>query len=186
MLCLYFAQGAFANAEVYLTKEQALKLVLGADCQVRYEPRALSAELRERIDELGLLGENEKQAHFFSCSRDGKVSGYALIDSEVGKHLPITYIVGISPAGKATRVEVMVYREEIGWEVRDRDFLKQFEDKSLLDNLKLGQSVRHISGATISSRSLTVGVKRALFLWETFYGSNQELSKHAASGSPGF
>lgn len=145
--------------------------MFGKDCQVQYEPKPLSSELIEKLDKLSLLGETQKEAHFFTCRKNAQISAYALIDSEVGKHLPITYIVGITNAGQVSRVEIMVFREEIGWEVRERGFLQQFENKQVSDKLKLGDTIRNISGATISSRSLTKGVKRALFLWQNFYGS---------------
>ncbi len=159
------------KAEVYLSKDQALDLVLGQDCEIQYEDQKLNQGLLEQLDDHGLLNEESKEAHFFICRKSGKISGYALIDSEVGKHLPITYIVGITPEGKVSRVEMMVFREEIGWEARERGFMQQFEDKDSQDQIKLGSSIRHVSGATISSRSVTKGVNRALFLWQHFYGA---------------
>ena len=171
LISMFIALGA--HAEVYLTKDEALDLVLGSECEMKYERRKLDASLLEQLDELGLANEELTEANFFICSKDGAVSGYALIDSEVGKHLPITYIVGISPEGKVSRVEMMVFREKIGWEAKARSFMQQFEGKDPNDKLKLGSPIRHVTGATISSRSVTKGVNRALFLWNHFYGQTK-------------
>ena len=163
-----------AAAEVYLTKEQALILVLGADTEQSYEPKPLDPELTARIEERGLLGERKEQAHFFVARRNGAISGYALIDSEVGKHLPITYIVGFTPTGQVTRVEMMVFREVRGWEARERRFMAQFEGKGSSDRLQIGAGLKNVTGATLSSRAIAKGVQRALLLWQHFYGDKSE------------
>lgn len=160
-----------ASAEVYLTKDQALDLVLGRDCQRHADPRAISEELKEELVEQRLWGEDSETAFFFVCTRNDVVASYALIDNEIGKHLPITYIVGISPDGKVTKVEVMVFREVRGWEVREKKFVEQFKDKSSTDELRVGRQIANISGATLSSIALTKGVRRALHLWKHFYGA---------------
>lgn len=169
LLLLVFA--APALAQVYLTKEQALNLVLGSGTKHRYDPKLIDDRLTEELDSGSLLGEVSRTAHFFIGTKDDKVTGYALIDNEVGKHLPITYIVGISPEGKVTRVEMMVFREVRGWEARERNFLKQFDEKASGEDLRVGSAIRHVSGATLSSKAMAKGVGRALFLWEHFYGS---------------
>ncbi|MBN8548162.1 MAG: FMN-binding protein [Deltaproteobacteria bacterium] len=160
-----------AAAEVYLTKEQALAVALPQGCTPRYDPKDLSSELIERLEDARLMGEEQKQAHFFVCEDGAKPRGYALIDSEIGKHLPITYVVGISAEGRVTRVEMMVFREVRGWEAREQKFLHQFEGKGSSDKFKLGTEIENVTGATISAASMTKGVKRALLLWQEFYGN---------------
>ncbi len=159
-----------AQAEVYLTKEQALSLVFGADAEQSYDPKPLDPSLIAALEQRGLAGEKKEQAHFFVARKDGAVVGYALIDSEVGKHLPITYIVGFSPSGEVSRVEMMVFREVRGWEARERRFMAQFEGKRDSDKLQVGTTLKNVTGATLSSRAIAKGVQRALFLWQHFYG----------------
>lgn len=162
---------ASAAAEVYLTKEQALELALPKGCSAKYDPKLISPELTEKLSQQRLLGEEKKEAHFFVCESAGKAQGYALIDAEIGKHLPITYVVGLSAQGEVTRVEMMVFREVRGWEVRERRFMQQFEGKKGGDQFKLGAQIANVSGATLSGAAMTKGVKRALLLWNEFYGA---------------
>lgn len=157
-------------AEVYLTKTEALDLILGPDSAQSYDPKVPTAKLFQDLKRANLISARPKQFHFFKATKNDKLTGYALIDVEVGKHLPITYIVGFSPAGQITRVEMMVFREIRGWEARERRFMQQFEEKRLGDQLRLGDNIRNVSGATLSSRAINKGVKRALFLWNHFYG----------------
>lgn len=173
-LVAYFSAAAPAAAEVYLTKEQALALVLGAENEQAYEPKPLDAALHAQLDERGLLGERKDQAHFFVGRRNGTISGYALIDSEVGKHLPITYIIGFTPTGQVSRVEMMVFREVRGWEARERRFMAQFEGKESSDKFQIGAGLKNVTGATLSSRAIAKGVQRGLLLWQHFYGDKSE------------
>ena len=162
-----------SKAEVYLSKTEALELVLGKESEQVYEKHVLSRAVKTDLIQQGLLSHTMKHAHFFVGKQQGRVRGYALIDNEVGKHLPITYIVGISPIGEITRVEMMVFREVRGWEARERRFMRQFEGKELGDSLSIGASLRNVSGATLSSRAIAKGVKRALYLWRLYYGDTQ-------------
>jgi hypothetical protein len=94
----------------------------------------------------------------------GGVDGYAILDEEPGQHLPIGFAVKFSPAGVVLRQEIMVYRERYGDEVRDERFRRQFVGKTARDGLRPGEDIMAVSGATISSRAMAVGVRRALLL----------------------
>jgi Na+-transporting NADH:ubiquinone oxidoreductase subunit NqrC len=64
-------------------------------------------------------------------------------------------------------VEILEYRESYGGEISNRSWLSQFVGKTSRDPLELDQDIRNISGATLSSRHVTEGVKRILALYET-------------------
>ena len=151
-----------AIAEVYLSKEQALELVLGSDVEHKHQPMVLTSDQQEELSKLGLLAGEMPKAHFFVGNKSGQVTGYALIDQEVGKHLPITYIVGLDLNGQVTRVEMMVFREVRGWEARERQFVSQFQGKKFGDSFGVGNNIKHITGATLSCRHVTDGVRRIL------------------------
>ncbi len=104
--------------------------------------------------------------NFYVATSQDRVDGYALIDEEMGEHMPITFAVKLSQKGVVERQEVMVYREPRGDEVRDEGFRKQFVGKTANDPLSINDDIVAISGATISSRSMSVGVKRALVLFD--------------------
>ena len=94
----------------------------------------------------------------------GQITGYAVIDDEKGMHEPITFAVLVSPQGAVVRQEVLVYRETEGDGVTQKRFRRQFVGKTIKDPIRAGVDVMVVSGATISSHSMAVGVKRALAL----------------------
>jgi FMN-binding domain len=88
--------------------------------------------------------------------------GWLIVDRVIGKHDFITFAVALSAEGAVRTVEIMDYREAYGSEVRDKRWRAQFAGKRAGDVLQLGREVRNISGATLSSRHVTEGVRRVL------------------------
>jgi Na+-translocating ferredoxin:NAD+ oxidoreductase RnfG subunit len=80
----------------------------------------------------------------------------------VGKHEYITYAVGINPNGTVKQIEIMQYNESYGYEVRNASWRAQFVGKSARSPLQLNGDIKNISGATLSSKHITDGVKRLL------------------------
>ena len=90
----------------------------------------------------------------------GKTLGLVVLDHVIGKHLYIDYAVALDPAGHVKRVDILQYRESYGGEVREAGWLGQFVGKGSGNALKVGQDIRNISGATLSSLHVTEGVKK--------------------------
>ena len=168
--CLCLTRSASAQTTVFLKPEEALKLLFKDSQEVIKEDHSVTPEVQEKVSKL--LGyELAKSDYPFYIGRtNGQIDGYAVIDDEVGKVLPITFVTRIAPDGKVAAVEIMVYRESHGGEVASRRFLNQFREKSLNDELRLHGNIVNVTGATLSSQALVKGVKRALVLWQIFYG----------------
>lgn len=82
------------------------------------------------------------------------------------KHERIKYAVAISPAGAVQQIEILEYNESYGYEVRDPAWRQQFVGKSAGSTLKLRVDIKNISGATLSCKHVTDGVKRVLVMYE--------------------
>lgn len=133
---------------------------------VTYQKFDLSPAQRGRLE--GLLGYPlRKTSYTLYIAKSGEhIDGYALLDEENGQHLPISFAVKLSPTGVVERQEILVYRERYGDEVRDPRFRQQFVGKTVADPLRPGEEVIAVSGATISSRAMALGVRRALVLFD--------------------
>jgi Na+-translocating ferredoxin:NAD+ oxidoreductase RnfG subunit len=132
-----------AHATVYLSVEQAQQAVFPG---AKFTP--LGIPRRERVWRAA-------------------PGGWFIIDEVLGKHELITYAVGIDTQGHVRRIEILEYRESHGGEVRDATWRAQFAGKSAADPLQLDRDIRNISGATLSCRHITDGVKRLLKLYES-------------------
>jgi hypothetical protein len=92
--------------------------------------------------------------------------GWFIVDEVLGKHEFITYAIALTAGGAVRQIEIMEYRESYGYEVRDAKWRAQFTGKTARDPLKLDSDIRNISGATLSSRHITEGVRRVLATYD--------------------
>lgn len=156
-----------AFAADYLTVAQAqAALFPGA----HFAPQTLkfTAEQRDRIKAgAGVRQRTDEQA-VWRAERDGKLQGWFIVDEVVGKHEFITYATAISPDGHVLGLEILSYRETHGGQVREPGWRARFVGKTVADPFKLDQDIPNISGATLSCRNLTDGVKRLLVIQQQF------------------
>jgi Na+-translocating ferredoxin:NAD+ oxidoreductase RnfG subunit len=96
----------------------------------------------------------------YVAERDGQRDGFAIVDQEKGMHEPIDFAVRFSTGGVVERIEILEYREAYGDEVRGERFRAQFRGKTANDPITAGKDIDIVSGASISSRSVALGVKR--------------------------
>ena len=92
--------------------------------------------------------------------------GWFIMDEVIGKHEFITYALGLNGDGSVKQIEVMDYRENYGSEVRRPEWRGQFAGKKHGAKLDLEEDIKNISGATLSCRHLTEGVKRLLATYD--------------------
>lgn len=98
-------------------------------------------------------------------TKGGKTVGVAIpVESKGYGSSPISMVVGVDPTGKVLKVKVLSHSETagLGSKIEGESFLKQFTGKTPASALAVGQDVDAISGATISSRGATAGIKKAL------------------------
>jgi Na+-translocating ferredoxin:NAD+ oxidoreductase RnfG subunit len=88
--------------------------------------------------------------------------GWFIADEVLGKHEYIHWALALNADGSVRQIEILVYKETYGYQVREAQWQAQFTGKQHGARLKLGADVKNISGATLSCRHLTDGVKRLL------------------------
>ncbi len=158
------ARPAAAEPQVFFTHRSLLASFFPGSERVTFRKLDLDGEQRSRIAKR--LGAALRKASYtvFVATTGTHVDGYALIDDEPGQHEPITFGVRLSPTGVVERQEILVYREPRGDEVRAERFRRQFVGKSARDPIAVSADGDAISGATISSRAMATGVRRAVLL----------------------
>jgi Na+-translocating ferredoxin:NAD+ oxidoreductase subunit G len=153
-----------ASAQEYYTVRQLLAEQFKSSQRVSYVRVRPNSEQRTRIERR--LGRDLAKSDYtvYVAQSGERVDGYALFDDELGQHEPISFATFFDAEGKVTRVEVVAYREPYGDGVRAARFRRQFIGKNAQSGFVPQADVDAISGATISSRALCVGVQRAALL----------------------
>ncbi len=148
-------------AVTYLNVEQAQQALFPGRSFTRF-PVSLSEAQKKAI---------EAQSHVRLTGRPLQVwrvasGGWFIVDEVIGKHDFITYAVGLTSKGVVTGIEIMDYRESYGGQVRDPQWRAQFSGKTSAAPLQLDHDIKNISGATLSSRHVTEGVRRLLAFYD--------------------
>ncbi len=107
-----------------------------------------------------------EKVQFFRVVKAGKSAGVLLVDNVKGKSRPITYAVAFDQDGSILSLEILTYRESHGGEVQSETFRRQFVGRKHGDPIAIGSDIRNISGATISSRSVTRGAHALATLYQ--------------------
>ena len=146
-----------AYGTVYLSIEQAQQLMFpGATLTPDF--RELSGEQIAAIQKASGIKVRSRELHIWLVS----TGGWFIADEVVGKHEFIPYALGLDAGGAVKAVEILEYRESYGGQVRNPAWRGQFSGKRHGASLSLARDIQNISGATLSSRHITEGVKRLL------------------------
>lgn len=156
--------------EDVLTEElDAARLTFPNSERIGKETILLTPEQKERIEER--IGWHFPESEFvvYVGKTGAEIDGYAIVQNTIGKHKAITYMVGVTPKGRVLNIEVLVYREAKGAEVGTKRFNAQYEGKTVFDPIRINKDVINITGATMSVRSMSAGVKRTLVMVDELY-----------------
>ncbi len=184
----YLTEEETNHAEVFMTEEDAVKIMFPKSEHVRKTTIRLSREKKDLIEQrIGWkFPEDSFEVHIGETN--DKIDGYAMVHNTIGKHKHMTYMVGVDARGACTDVELLVFREAKGSDVGRKRFNAQYEGKTVFDPIRINKDIINISGATMSVRSISAGVKRVLVLVDEFYlkpaglGSDTVAAKKSEQG----
>jgi Na+-translocating ferredoxin:NAD+ oxidoreductase RnfG subunit len=181
----YLTEAELEHAEVFMSEDDAVKLMLPKSQRIRRELIRLTHEKKEQIEERIGWKFPEESFEVYIGETGDKVDGYAVLHNTIGKHRHMTYMVGVDAEGRCMNVELLVFREAKGSEVGKKRFNSQYEGKTVSDPIRINKDIINISGATMSVRSISAGVKRVLALVDEFYLKPRGLgSETVASRKP--
>ena len=92
--------------------------------------------------------------------------GWFIVDEVIGRTELITYALALDATGAVKSIDILAYRESHGDAIRLPAWRGQFTGKRSADPIELNADIRNISGATLSCRHVTEGVRRLLLVYE--------------------
>ena len=150
----------YVHAKTYMSVSQAKKLLVGNKKATRVPITLTSAQMKSIRAASKVRIRNPKVSAWKTS--DG---GWFIVDQVIGKHENIDVAFALDKYGKVRGIEVLVYRETYGSEIRNRKWTRQFWGKDHRKRLKLGRDIKNISGATLSCKHITEGINRINQLW---------------------
>lgn len=150
-------------AAVFMEPEQARRAVLPQAASFQPLTLALDAgqlEAIARASGQARVPPSFQPQVFRGLDAGGTLVGHVIFDRVVGKYELIDYAAGFQLDGSASPVEVMAYRESHGAEIRNLAWRRQFAGRKSPGQMRFGEEIRNISGATLSCQHLTEGMQR--------------------------
>lgn len=152
---LTLAQPAYAT--VYLSVEQA-QVLMFSGAAFTPDHRMLTEEQVSAIEKTSGVKVPAPNLKVWKVSG----GGWFIADQVIGKHEFIPFALGIDAAGAVKSIEILEYRESYGGEIVNPKWRAQFAGKHAGSTLRLMDDIQNISGATLSSKHITDGVRRLM------------------------
>ena len=153
-------------AAQYMSLEQAQALIFPNAKEFIAAPVTLTPDQVARIERQSGVAIRFPQQQVWRARAEGKLLGWFIVDQVIGKHELITYAAGINLDGSLRQFQILEYREAYGSQIRYTNWRDQFVGKTAADKLELDTDIINISGATMSCRHVTEGIKRLLVFYQ--------------------
>ena len=153
------ARSAFAVQ--YITVDQARRAIFPGK-SFAAAPIKLALSQRKAIEQASGVRILHDEPQVWRVS----ARGWFIVEEVVGKHELITYAAGINGDDSVKQIEVMDCCEICGGQSRDQKWRTQFVGKTSKSTLDLDNDIKNNSGATLSCRHITDGVKRLLAFYD--------------------
>ena len=116
---------------------------------------------KEQLSKIQVPMGNKYKKRIFSYWRADNKTIWIL--NSIGKYKPITASFVVESC-KIKSSHVLIYREQIGYEIKYQSFLAQFNNVKINNDYRLTRNIDNISGATLSVNSMDRMARTALIL----------------------
>ncbi|WP_031433691.1 FMN-binding protein [Methylomarinum vadi] len=137
--------------KIYYSKNEAMELAFGKEATVEVLSLFPKADEIEQIEKLARVKLESALFSFYVGKKDGKVLGYAAIESHTVRTKPETLLVVLNPEGKITAIHTLAFHEPPEYQPPQRWYEQLYRRE--LDQLSFNADIQGITGATLSTRS---------------------------------
>jgi hypothetical protein len=146
---------------VYSSREQALARAFPPPAVTERKTYFLTDAERERASRLARTKIDSSLVVAYVGRGPKGLVGTAYFDTHTVRTMPETLLVTVKPDGGVGGVEVVAFGEPEDYLPRPR-WLRLFGGRRLDADLVVGRGLAHVTGATLTTRSITDAVRRVL------------------------
>lgn len=145
--------------------EQILTAQFGDSTIIKHEKIKIPLSIKKEIQSIAKQKFFRDELNVWAISMTDTISHYAIIDNSLGKSMPITFLVVFTTDGEIRYTQIVKYREPYGGEISSFSWTSQFIGMSNESEFRMGKTIDGISGATISTHSVTKGIHKLSLLF---------------------
>ncbi len=156
------------EATVYFSKKEALELAFGAGSTVESRELFLTDEQVVRIEAAAKAKLDSKMFTFYVGSRDGKMLGYAAIETHTVRTKSETLMIVLSAQGELERIHTLAFHEPTEYQPSDKWYSAWMHRPAT--QLEFGKDVQGVSGATLSSQAAVSSARKVMAVYAVALG----------------
>jgi transcriptional regulator of nitric oxide reductase len=153
------------QAKVFFSQSTALGMAFPDADRIEKTTHILTPEQVSDIERRARSKVQSRLVAIHSAWRGDELLGYAHIDVHEVRTKPEGFMVTLGPEGVVRGVRVLAFYEPIEYLPSSR-WYDLFAGKRRDDGLRLGRDVDAVTGATLSARAATEGVRRMLAYYD--------------------
>jgi len=151
-------------ATIFYSKNEALELAFGKDKQVELLSLFPDESQTAKIQELAKVKLESGLFTFYVGKEQGKILGYAAIETITVRTKPETLMIVLTPEGELRNVYTLAFHEPPEYMPPESWFERLY--KRPLADMDFSKGVDGISGATLSTRAGLSSVRKVMALYQ--------------------
>ena len=160
---MLFSFASISHAQVFYSKTEALELAFGKSTVENLSLFPDDAQT-EKIQQLAKTKLESGLFTFYAGKENGKILGYAAIESETVRTKPETVMILLTPDGELKSVTILAFHEPAEYMPPERWF--ESLAKRPLAEMDFSKGVDGISGATLSTHSALNSVRKVMAIYQ--------------------
>jgi Na+-translocating ferredoxin:NAD+ oxidoreductase RnfG subunit len=151
-------------ATIFYSKNEALELAFGKSAQVEQLSLFPDEQQIAKIEELAKVKLDSGLFTFYVGKDQGKVLGYAAIETGTVRTKPETLMIVLTADGELRNVTTLAFHEPPEYQPPERWFEQLY--KRPLAEMDFNKGVDGISGATLSTRAAVSSVRKVMAIYQ--------------------
>ncbi|MDD5461581.1 MAG: FMN-binding protein [Methylococcales bacterium] len=164
LLLLLLTPASFSLAEIFYSKNEAMELAFGKGAQVEQLPLFPDDNQAAKIQQDAKVKLDSGLFTFYIGKNQGKILGYAAIETNTVRTKPETLMIVLTPNGELRNVYTLAFHEPPEYQPSERWFEQLY--KRPLAEMDFNKGVDGISGATLSTRSALSSIRKVMSFYE--------------------
>jgi Na+-translocating ferredoxin:NAD+ oxidoreductase RnfG subunit len=164
LLLLLLGAAAPSLATIFYSKNEALELAFGKGAQVEQLSLFPDEPQTAKIQELAKVKLESGLFTFYVGKDQGKITGYAAIETATVRTKPETLMIILTPEGELRNVHTLAFHEPPEYQPPEQWYEKL--QKRPLAEMDFNKGIDGISGATLSTRAAVGAIRKVMAIYE--------------------
>lgn len=151
-------------ATVFYSKTEAMELAFGKEAEVEQMSLFPDDQQMNVIQQLARVKLDSGLFTFYVGKKQGKILGYAAIETSTVRTKPETLMIVLTPEGELNNVHTLAFHEPPEYMPPSRWFEQLY--KRVLAEMDVNKGVDGISGATLSTHASIDSIRKVMAIYQ--------------------